>query len=522
VNRVLLIVALLFAPSLHAGTDVTLTLPYTAAYRTPDRDECAATATAAAVRARHPHLQMSAGLADIASALAAALDRPSSSPLEATLRHRAGVPNPNLLVVSLSTTEDGDTDLLDTIDRVVAEHPGLTHIGWGRSAERRIDGRWQLFVVGQTRRASLESGVPTATSGDVAVPLHFRLAPHQHDPSVLVQFDAAPSTRMTPVDRGDGTWLTVVPVRRGTTRVSLQVAATGPEGPAPLLTMSMDVDPPAHSRAPHFTVHLQASARAPDTAADAAARILQLLNESRNAHGLEPLIADPTLAAVALEHSQDMVVNGFIAHRSPVTGGLRDRLEDAGLHALVALENLARDPSIDDAHRQLMASPGHRANALHPDVTHAGVGVVRELREDGPPHWVVTVVMTHPLTPITGPEAEAALLDILDRRRANAGLPLFTRSTVLDAAAAELGRHLADDGSWRDEAFAEAQQWLTSQGVVWKRLRANLVVGREAADLENSTGGSWPQFGSVGISARTHHDRAGNPYVVVCLVFMES
>jgi uncharacterized protein YkwD len=522
VIRALPTLLLVFSLPAAAQETASFTLEQRAAYRTPDQDAVGETPTTAAVLAQHPRTILSDGLNRIATALAASVDRPISSELDREMLHRAGVPNPGLMVASLATTEAGDTDLLDTIDRILEDNPGLTHVGWGRAQDQRANGRWQLFVLGQIRRAGLDGPFPTTAPPGTAVPLHFRLDPHQYDPSVLHQVDDGPLHRIAPELRTDGGWAATIIVPDGATRLSLQVVAVSPDGPAPVLSMVVHVGSSWTERPPTFTVPLDASLEPIASTGLAARRMLDLVNRARIDQGLTEVEEDPTLSAVAEDHSRDMVANRFLAHRSPVTGGLTDRLDAAGLHALIAVENIARDPSLDDAHRQLMASPGHRANILHPDVTHAGVGVVEEIREDGPRHWVVTVVMTRPFEPLTAPQAETALLELLDRRRSDAGRPLLIRSTVLDAAAAEISRGLSADGSWRDEAFENARRWLAERDVAFSHLRADLVVGREVADLQSYEGGLGTGVQSVGISARTFHDSAGNAYVVACLLFMDS
>ena len=39
-------------------------------------------------------------------------------------------------------------------------------------------------------------------------------------------------------------------------------------------------------------------------------------------------------------------------------------------------ENIALAPSVETAHRNLMNSPGHRANILDPAFTRVGIGII--------------------------------------------------------------------------------------------------------------------------------------------------
>jgi len=109
----------------------------------------------------------------------------------------------------------------------------------------------------------------------------------------------------------------------------------------------------------------------------AEAELLALVNQERAAAGLDPVRADPELAAVGRAHSEEMFRLGYFAHDSPLTGSPGDRLAAAGVPHLLAGENLAYAPTVAIAHEGLMNSPSHRANILNPAYARLGVGVVR-------------------------------------------------------------------------------------------------------------------------------------------------
>jgi len=74
--------------------------------------------------------------------------------------------------------------------------------------------------------------------------------------------------------------------------------------------------------------------------------------------------------------SQDMVDKNYFAHQSPTYGSPFELMRSQGISYRTAGENLAGAPSVETAHRNLMNSPGHRANILNPNFTHVGVGIV--------------------------------------------------------------------------------------------------------------------------------------------------
>ena len=105
-------------------------------------------------------------------------------------------------------------------------------------------------------------------------------------------------------------------------------------------------------------------------------KMLEMVNEERIKHGLKPLKADPELGLVARAHSNDMFVKGYFAHDSPEGKSPFDRMRGANVQFNFAGENLALAQTLEIAHTNLMNSPGHRANILHPSFGRLGIGVL--------------------------------------------------------------------------------------------------------------------------------------------------
>ncbi len=105
-------------------------------------------------------------------------------------------------------------------------------------------------------------------------------------------------------------------------------------------------------------------------------QMLDLVNQERQAAGLNPLAPDPELTEVARKHSADMFARGYFAHDTPEGKTPFDRMNEAGVRFLTAGENLALAPTIPVAHTGLMNSPGHRANILRPQFGRVGIGVM--------------------------------------------------------------------------------------------------------------------------------------------------
>lgn len=105
-------------------------------------------------------------------------------------------------------------------------------------------------------------------------------------------------------------------------------------------------------------------------------QMLDLVNQERQAAGLQPLAADPEMTQVSRRHSADMFARGYFAHDTPEGLTPFDRMRAANVRFLTAGENLALAPTITVAHTGLMNSPGHRANILRPQFGRVGIGVM--------------------------------------------------------------------------------------------------------------------------------------------------
>lgn len=102
-----------------------------------------------------------------------------------------------------------------------------------------------------------------------------------------------------------------------------------------------------------------------------------MINEARAKEGLPALAVNGELARVARAKSRDMVENGYFGHHSPTYGSFSSMLDRYGIRYRAAGENIAMNSSgsVAAAHRNLMNSPGHRANIMERAYDTVGVGV---------------------------------------------------------------------------------------------------------------------------------------------------
>jgi uncharacterized protein YkwD len=109
---------------------------------------------------------------------------------------------------------------------------------------------------------------------------------------------------------------------------------------------------------------------------------LCLVNRERTKRGLPALRENSLLSAASLEHSQDMVRNGYFEHTATDGRTVGDRLRAVGYGrgtSVSAGENIAYGVGKDGTPAAIVAlwmrSPGHRADILRPAYTEIGIGI---------------------------------------------------------------------------------------------------------------------------------------------------
>jgi len=141
--------------------------------------------------------------------------------------------------------------------------------------------------------------------------------------------------------------------------------------------------------------------------------MLTLINNERQAQGLEPLTMNSSLSSAARLHSQDMINRNFFNHVNPDGLAPSDRARNAGYTFIALAENICGNPSIDSGHSSLMGSPSHRVNILNPSYKEVGIGIV-----DGGPYgkMITQLFGTQPgnnvTTPTTTPQGSEGKPDL--------------------------------------------------------------------------------------------------------------
>ena len=160
----------------------------------------------------------------------------------------------------------------------------------------------------------------------------------------------------------------------GTHRLQLMVDAEG--GPAAALEAWVGVDQPLPGR-PDAERAPGETAPGPQQSPNEA--MLAMIDAARRSEGVPPLVRRRELDQIAEAHAAQMKRSRKMAHDLG-NGHALWRVEAAQLSATDVGENLARAPSLVQAHRAIWRSPSHRSNLLAPHFDSVGIGVARDPR----------------------------------------------------------------------------------------------------------------------------------------------
>lgn len=103
--------------------------------------------------------------------------------------------------------------------------------------------------------------------------------------------------------------------------------------------------------------------------------MLKMINEEREAAGVEPLEIYSPIHKTAQIKAEDLYETGVFDHYSDNLGMFYDQYTDAGITYAGGGENIAQGYSnVEAAMKGWMQSPGHKANILNENWTHVGIG----------------------------------------------------------------------------------------------------------------------------------------------------
>lgn len=107
-------------------------------------------------------------------------------------------------------------------------------------------------------------------------------------------------------------------------------------------------------------------------------QFINLVNQERKKVGLSELKIDMEVMRVARIKAEDLSINNYFDHTSPVYGSPFQMLKDFAIFYQYAGENIAGNSTVTKAHTSLMNSQGHKDNILSKNYDAIGVGIVND------------------------------------------------------------------------------------------------------------------------------------------------
>lgn len=375
------------------------------------------------------------------------------TPIEFALNHYGVVePTPTVLLAFFNLGEGGAAqpatgDLAQSFGHRLGHAMGkefFRRLGVGLAP--RGGGRHAAIIILQGSYIDLQP-VPRALGRGETFKLRGTILPPYRDPEVVVTRHDGSVVEVKTRSKASK-FESVIACTQRSGRLQVEVNAQAGQGPTVIANFPVWCD----AYPPHEITWSEAGERVTSDGPGAEQLMVDLVNAERRGAGLSPLTVNAELAAVARRFSQEMMRRGVVAHTLEGAGNVEDRVRGAGIAFVEVAENLARSGDVEDAHRGLMNSPGHRANILHPRVEEIGVGIMKQ-NDD----LFITQLFLRAPPPFVREEA----LRELQARIVEA--TKLTPSANLDFLAQEHVQALADGVSNEEATHATMQQMARSK-----------------------------------------------------------
>ena len=433
---------------------------------------------------------------------------PSQVALDQATRHLGLTePTPHIVVIATDGADDVSDRLAADVEALLAEHD-YSHYGAAAIARDGL----MVFVVALTFRFVELQPVPRSVSRGTELVLSGHLTHGFSAPELALTGPDGNVVRGAP-RTGNTFEFRVMLDAVGVYRIEL--LAQSKLGIAVVANFPLYV-----GMEPDDRVELAPPEAAVDDPAEAAQRLLAMINLERSKSQLGPLRFDPELARIAGEHVADMLSSGYVGHTSPTQGSASERVTRAGIHTSLVLENIGRGYSLAEVHAGLMQSPGHRGNLLHPDATDVGIAVA-VTKESGHSVYLVTELFTR-VTPNLPADASHTLLTGINREREQQHRSQLENDPKLAAIAQRAAAHCFDGGARSDARVMDlVRNELARLGPKQARVSALLSLAASLSDLARLDALANPELEGIGIGL-TQGARPETPPNTICAVLLLS
>lgn len=289
------------------------------------------------------------------SAMASELSATKSNPGTA-LANKNGVYDMQFELVNIQLS---DPDLLSKKD-FYSSIRSSNYVGIDITKQ---DDLYHVTIIGVKRYVDI-SGISPAITTDT-VTIHGKWVDANSKPANIVVIAPDGGDTTYQIDEMNAKNEFAVPIKTASAgKYMVEINGKSNKGPLSAATVLLFRDTP-----PEYTYE------SADSSDNSIEYWLSLINRERNKSGLPPLTLSKRLSQIAQAHSMDMGEHDFVAHVSPTTGDVLDRIK--GISYTRVGENIAMGNSVAVIHNGLMDSPAHRKNILG-DYTSIGLGLYKK------------------------------------------------------------------------------------------------------------------------------------------------
>ncbi len=467
-------------------------------------------------RRRLPALQWEPTVSDVAQAHSGLMGasrelafRPGgASSIDFRLKE-AGVPDHMKLlnIMKVHNPANVVTQLLKKPRESNLLHPLVNHVGIG--VERH--GEWWVTLVFIQRVARIEEFPRTVWDRTRAVDLRGSLLRGFSEPVLKVTQPGGSVLTQELEQQGRDFWTRIAFVG-GPGEYSVELIASSNMGEVVASLMPVYVGVPAPSGDEGAPLGEKKDLTEPQMERE----MVKLVNEDRRRHGIGPLVLNSELARTARLHSIAMAEAAIVAHDLPGEPDVEARLEEAGILAVSAGENIARGTGIRAAQRSLMASPAHRETILKKEFTEIGIGIFQA----SPGDIFVTQHMVQPFRPMDPQVLQRRVLEVLNQRREALELPPLEEDSRLSALAGEHTASMAAADSFlRPESMGKKA---AAMGIKYKKATTEVFSTPSPEELTSSVGIGRDDYNKIGIgTVQVERSSRGVGLIWVTLIYAE-
>jgi uncharacterized protein YkwD len=415
-------------------------------------------------------------------------------------------PAPQVVVANLET-EDSRV----VADKVVENvKPYLQHFGqirYGMTSERIRKNQTRLVVVLFDEAVTLDP-FPRRLDPKQSATLAGSLAGDLESPRVL--FSDALGQLSEPAQAPGQALRAVLACGEKPARLYVEIRANQAGKPKVVASfpVACGLEPPA-------SVTVPTKDSWPAEASKQERKVLDNVNAERTTAGLPPLTWDDGLAEVARGLADALGEQA----RKGSTGSpdIRERLEKAGIATPLVLVNPAQGRSGEEAQRQLLGSPAHRANFMNPEVTNAGVGLSVATLQDGQTATFLAEIFVKVLPPMDVAEVRKSLAAAIAKRRSDE----HKSELALDPALEEVAENYASEMAAAKGALPPDRDEQVLASLKKGFASVNMLIGASISPLEYANEhkalASGDRLG-VGVAQGDHPKLGKNTAYVVVLI----